>query len=133
MIAVFDTNVLIAALITEGICSKLLHRARTGEFTLATCPFIMKELRRILLKKFRLADGEIASAMEPVTEAIDQIIDHTLKIKGVCRDADDDNILACAVAAKAEYLVTGDADLLSLKSYQDVRIITPRDFEALFI
>jgi len=133
MIAVFDTNVLIAALITEGICSKLLHRARTGEFTLASCPFIMKELRRILSKKFRLADGEMASAMEPVTEAIDQIIEHTLKIKGVCRDPDDDNILACALAAKAEYLVTGDADLLVMKRYQGIRIITPRDFEALFL
>ncbi|MBI5633712.1 MAG: putative toxin-antitoxin system toxin component, PIN family [Nitrospirae bacterium] len=133
MIAVFDTNVLIAALITEGICSKLLRRARTGEFALISCPFIMKELRRILSKKFRLADGEMASAMEPVTEAVVQIIEHTLKIKGVCRDADDDNILACALAAKAEYLVTGDDDLLEMKSYQGIRIITPRDFEALFL
>ncbi|MBI5102634.1 MAG: putative toxin-antitoxin system toxin component, PIN family [Nitrospirae bacterium] len=133
MIAVFDTNVLIAALITEGICSKLLHRARAGEFVLASCPFIMKELRRILSKKFRLADAEITSAMEPVTEAVGRIIEHTLKIKGVCRDADDDNVLACACAAKADYLVTGDDDLLILKSYQGVRIITPRDFEALFV
>ncbi len=133
MKVVFDTNVLIAALITEGICSKLLHRARTGEFSLASCPFIMKEVRRILSRKFRLANGEIASAMEPVTEAVGQIIEHNLKIKGVCRDADDDNILACALAAKAEYLVTGDADLLELKRYQGIRIITPRDFEALFL
>jgi len=133
MIAVFDTNVIIAALITEGICSKLLRRARTGEFTLASCPFIIKEVRRILSKKFHLADGEIASAIEPVSEAVGQISEHNLKIKGVCRDADDDNILACALAAKAEYLVTGDADLLELKSYQGIRIITPRDFEALFL
>jgi len=133
MTAVFDTNVLIAALITEGICSKLLHRARTGEFSLASCPFILNEVRRILLKKFRLAHGEITSAMEPVTEAVGRIIEHNLKIKGVCRDADDDNILACALAAKAEYLVTGDADLLELRSYQGVRIITPRDFEAIFL
>lgn len=55
MIAVFDTNVLIAAIITEGICSKLLHRAHMGEFSLISCPFIMKELGRILSKKFRLA------------------------------------------------------------------------------
>jgi putative PIN family toxin of toxin-antitoxin system len=71
--------------------------------------------------------------MEPVTEAVGQIIEHNLKIKGVCRDADEDNILACALAAKAEYLVMGDADLLELKSYQGIRIITPRDFEALFL
>ncbi len=133
MIAVFDSNVLIAALITEGICSKLLHRARMREFSLVSCTFIMKEIGNILSRKFRLSGDEIRLAMEPVNEAVTQIIEHNMKIKGICRDADDDNILACALAAKAEYLVTGDADLLELKRYQDIRIITPRDFEALFL
>jgi putative PIN family toxin of toxin-antitoxin system len=130
--AVFDTNVLIAAIITEGICSKLLHRARADEFSLISCPFIMKELRRILSKKFRLSQEESASAMEPINEAISQVIEHNLKITDICRDANDDNIIACAVAAKADYLVTGDSDLLEIKSYQGVTILTPRDFEALF-
>ena len=133
MIVVFDTNVLIAAIITEGICSKLLHRARAGEFSLISCPFIMQELRRILSKKFRLGKNEITSSMEPISEAISKVIEHSLKVKDTCRDADDDNIIACAVAAKAGYLVTGDTDLLALKSYQGVKIITPRDFEALFV
>ena len=133
MIAVFDTNVLLAAIITEGICSKLLHRARIGEFSLLSCPFIMKELRRILSKKFRLSQEELALVMEPISEAISQVIEHNLKITGVCRDADDDNIIACAVAARADYLVTGDFDLLEIKSYKDTKIITPRDFEALFV
>jgi len=133
MIAVFDTNVLIAAIITEGICSKLLHRARAREFSLVSCPFIMMELRRTLSKKFRLSPGETASAMEPICEAIERSIDHDLKITDICRDADDDNIIACAVAAKADYLVTGDSDLLEIKSYKGIKIITPRDFEALFV
>jgi uncharacterized protein len=133
MIAVFDTNVLLAAIITEGICSKLLHRARIGEFSLVSCPFIMKELRRILSKKFRLSQEELALAMEPINEAISQVIEHNLNISDVCRDADDDNIIACAVAARADYLVTGDSDLLEIKSYKDTKIITPRDFEALFV
>ena len=110
MIVVFDTNVLIAAIITEGICSKLLHRARAGEFSLVSCPFIMMELRRTLSKKFRLSPGETASALEPIGEAIEQSIDHDLKITDICRDVDDDNIIACAVAAKADYLVTGDKE-----------------------
>jgi putative PIN family toxin of toxin-antitoxin system len=133
MIAVFDTNVLLAAIITEGICSKLLHRARIGECSLISCPFIMKELRRILSKKFRLSQEELALVMEPISEAISQVIEHNLKITDVCRDADDDNIIACAVAARADYLVTGDFDLLEIKSYKDTKIITPRDFEALFV
>lgn len=45
--------------------------------------------------------------------------------------ADDDNVLACALAAKAAYLVTGDADLLALKNFRGVKIISPRDFEAI--
>ncbi len=133
MIVVFDTNVLVAALITEGICSKLLHRARAGEFSLVSCPFIMKELRRILLKKFRLGQEELALAMEPINEALSQVIEHSIKIKDICRDADDDNVIACAVAAKADYIVTGDADLLEVKNYQGVKIVTPRDFEAMFV
>jgi len=133
MIAVFDTNVLIAAIITEGICSKLLHRARAGEFSLVSCPFIMMELRRTLSKKFRLSHDELSSAMEPISEAISRVIEHSLKVKDICRDADDDNIITCAVAAKADYLVTGDSDLLEIKSYKDIKIITPRDFEALFV
>ncbi len=132
MIAVFDTNVLIAAIATEGICPKLLHRARAGEFVLALCPFITKEIRRVLAGKFRLSKDEAASATEPINEAVRRIIEHNLKVKGVCRDADDNNIIACALAAEADYLVTGDAALLKLKTYQGVRIITPRDFEALF-
>lgn len=133
MIAVFDTNVLIAAIITEGNCSKLLRRARAGEFSLITCPFILTELRRILSKKFSLSNADTALALEPISEASSQVIKHNLKITDICRDAADDNIIACAVAANADYLVTGDSDLLEIKNYKGVKIITPRDFEALFL
>ena len=67
-----------------------------------------------------------------IKEAIEQNIEHDLKITDICRDADDDNIIACAVAAKADYLMTGDSDLLEIKSYKDFKIVTPRDFEAMF-
>lgn len=132
MIAVFDTNVLIAAIITEGICSRLLRRARTGELSLVSCPFIITEVRRILARKFRLSYEEVAAAIEPIREAMSEIIEHEAEIDRICRDQDDDHVLACALAAKADYLVTGDADLLDIKSFRRVRIVTPRDFEALF-
>lgn len=132
MIAVFDTNVLIAAIITDGICSTLLRRARTGELFLVSCPFIITEVRRILTRKFLLSREQVAAALEPIREAISEIIDYEPKIGRICRDQDDDHVLACAVAAKADYLVTGDADLLDLKSFRRMRIVTPRDFEALF-
>jgi len=83
-------------------------------------------------KRFRLPHEEIASAIEPISEAIDQIIEHNLKVTNICRDRDDDHVLACALAAKAEYLVTGDSDLLEIKNFQGIKILTPREFEFLF-
>ena len=83
--------------------------------------------------KFRLSREDVALAMEPINEAIYEVIEHGIKIAEICRDADDDNIIACAVAAKADYLVTGDSDLLEIKCYQDIKILTPRDFEVLFV
>ncbi|VUZ86452.1 PilT protein domain-containing protein [Candidatus Methylomirabilis lanthanidiphila] len=132
MIAVFDTNVLIAAIITEGVCAKLLRRARTGELSLVSCPFIMTEVRRILARKFRLSHEEVAAAIHLISEATSHITNQEPEISGVCRDRDDDHVLACALAARAHYLVTGDTDLLSLGSFRQVRIVTPRDVEALF-
>ena len=53
-------------------------------------------------------------------------------VSNICRDADDDNVLACALAAKADYLVTGDSDLLIIGIFRGIKIITPREFELLF-
>ena len=101
--------------------------------TLVMCPFILKEIRHILSKKLRLSQGEIAEATEPIREAVGNIVEHNLKIMNIFRDADDDNIIVCAKEAKADYLVAGDADLLGIRNHRGVKIITPRDFEALFV
>ena len=54
------------------------------------------------------------------------------RVDGICRDREDDAILACALSAEADYLVTGDTDLLELGTFKGIKIITPRDFELLF-
>ena len=132
MKAVFDTNVLIAAFLTEGICSKLLLRARKKQIHLSTCPFILQEFDRVLKKKFSATKSDVQDALELIAEAVGTIVNPTQKVTGVCSDADDDNILSCVLAAEADYLVTGDADLLKLRKFRGTQIITPRDFELLF-
>jgi putative PIN family toxin of toxin-antitoxin system len=132
MKAVFDTNVLIAAFLTEGVCSKLLARARRKEFQLCICPFLLQEFERVLTKKLKASAGEKDLAVELLLEAVQEQLIPTKEIKGVCRDKDDDHVLSCAVEAQAGYLVTGDEDLLILNKFQGVRIITPRKFELLF-
>lgn len=132
MKAVFDTNVLIAAFVTEGVCSKLLIRARRGNFDLILSTTIIQEFTRILHKKFSVAPSEISNIAAVLSEAASDIIKRTGPIPPTCRDPDDDLILACARDAGANYIVTGDEDLLVLKSFQGIGILKPRDFESLF-
>jgi len=130
--AVFDTNVLIAAFLTEGICSGLLIRARKQAFNLVLCDDIIREFEGILIKKFKLTSTEVAEISVIVSEAASEILHKLDPIPNVCRDSNDDMIIACAIDAAADYIVTGDEDLLILKHYKDIVIINPRNFEALF-
>jgi len=132
MIAVFDTNILVAAFVSEGVCSKLLRRGRNRQFSLVTCPFILQEFQQILTWKFIATRKEIQEALQIIRQAALIMVQPPWVIPDVCRDPDDNQILACANAGKADYLVTGDDDLLVLKEFKNIRIIKPRGFELLF-
>ena len=131
MKAVFDTNVFVAAFVTEGVCAKLLGRARQKQLNLVISPFILKEFENVLLKKFSASKEQIRTAAKLISEAA-QTVSHASMVSGICRDPDDDQILSCALSAKADYLVTGDKDLLELKEFHGIRILTPAAFELLF-
>ena len=132
MKAVFDTNVLIAAFLTEGLCSGLLIRARKQAFNLVLCDDIIREFEGILKKKFKLTSTDISEISAIVSEAASEILHELGPIPNICRDPNDDMIIACAIDAAADYIVTGDEDLLILKRYKDIIVINPRNFEALF-
>jgi len=130
--AVFDTNVLIAAFLTEGLCSGLLIRSRKQAFHLVLCDDIIREFEGILIKKFKLTSTDISEISAIASEAASEILHKLNPVPNICRDPNDDMIIACAIDATADYIVTGDEDLLILKKYKDVTIINPRNFEALF-
>ena len=132
MKAVFDTNVLIAAFLTEGICAKLLTRARRRDFDLILCDGILQEFKRVLKKKFAASPHEISEVLIILSEATQDIRAKTDSIAPTCRDLDDDLILACAREAVADYVVTGDEDLLVLKNFEGISILNPREFEKIF-
>ena len=66
-------------------------------------------------------------------EATHAVVDPSETVTGICRDPDGDAILACALAGEADYLITGDTDLLALKNFGETHILSPRNFELLFI
>ena len=132
MKAVFDTNVLIAAFVAHGVCAKLLLRARRGQLQLIGSPFIFQEFEQVLIKKFSVPKNEARQASRLISEAMHTVVRPAETPAGICRDPDDDAILACAFAGKADYLITGDADLLSLQTFKGTQIVSPRNFELLF-
>lgn len=132
-IVVLDTNVVVAALLWEGTPRRLLEMvAGDPSFTLATSPGLLAELGRVLCKpqlKDRLqlsgatADQLIAHYKDLVLVVTPQSVPSI-----VVGDADDDHVIAVAVAAGASLIVSGDrAHLLPLGRHAGIAIITPRE------
>jgi len=132
MRAVFDANVLVAAYLTEGLCARLLHRARRQQFELITCPHILKECRDNLKKLTSPLPEVLKAAIEQLQAIALTVTPAPGQIPRICRDPTDNIVLGCALAAQADYLVTGDRDLLDLHPFPNVPIVSPRDFESLF-
>jgi putative PIN family toxin of toxin-antitoxin system len=134
IIALYDTNVLISGSFWRGMPRLLIRLARKKRIRVVICQALLDELQSVLTrpdKPFRLSPAEAALIAEDVltyTSLITPICEVTL-----CRDPDDNLVLACALAGRAEYLVTGDPDLLVLGKYEGVSVVKVRDFLKTFL
>jgi len=116
---VLDTNVYISGLLWTGIPHRLIRLAEATDVTLGTTPAIMEELREVMGRpKFRLRIRTLQTSVSEVMESLLSIVEvvQDSPIEPVIkRDPDDDKILACAIAAQADWIVSGDDHLLCLK------------------
>lgn len=121
-----DTNVVISGLIAKGACSEILEDLVYSHTPLIT-PYILTECQDSLLHKFHLSNATVKALLS----VIDQ---HFLKGKSstnllnVCRDADDNQIFADALINRVDIILSGDKDLLSIESYEGIRIVAPKDY-----
>jgi len=122
-----DTNVIISALITDGVCRDVVESARKGEITLVLSPFILAELQRVLSDKFRVAEARVLRTVRSL-ENLALVVEPAEKFELVKRHATDNRIVECAVAGQVDYLVTGDDHILELKQYRSVKFLTPGEF-----
>ena len=123
---VLDTNVLIAAFIARGVCAELLEHCILQHEVVVSQP-ILDELGRHLVGKFKFSQ-EVADEVLNVLRSQTRIVAPRPLEQSVCRDPDDDNILAVAISAECDCIITGDEDLLILKKYEGIDILSPRDF-----
>ncbi len=126
MRVVLDTNVLIASFIARGVCTDVFERV-VNEHELFLSPHILQEFKRVMAVKMGLSHDRVKRALALLRRKA-SVVEPAPLDTPVCRDPDDDPVLALARSAKADCLVTGDDDLLVLASFEDTPIISPRKF-----
>ncbi len=125
---VVDTNVLVSAFLWQGAPGRLVELVGEKECQIFTSRELLDELSGVLhrkkLAKQVQATGLTAAQMLLNYRRLATVVTAHQLAQQVSRDADDDAVLACALAAHAKLIVSGDADLLVLKQFQNVRIVT---------
>jgi uncharacterized protein len=131
---VLDTNVLVSALIKrEGKPNQIVSRAAL-EFTWLASEYILAETAQVLTRKHIQAryrawvTAEQRAQFLAAAEAMAELIHVQTELAAVPQDVKDNPVLACAVDGRADYLVTGDPDLLTLKLFRGIEIVTPARF-----
>ena len=132
MRVVVDTNVLVRALIMpQGSVGPMLLRLRQDDFTLLYSQPLLEELVDVLNRprirhKYGLTDGDIETVFSLVLLRGESVTPE--RRITACRDPKDDKFLEVAVAGKADVIVSGDEDLLTLHPFADISILPPAAF-----
>lgn len=134
MRVVADTNVLVSALLWSGLPHRLLAIAEAGHLTLYTSPVLIQELAGVLSRQ------KFASRLDALRVSVEELIAGYVRLAHVIlpqpmapvilEDPEDDAVLACALAARAEYVISGDGHLLSLTHYRSIHLVSTRTFLA---
>ena len=131
MLLVIDTNVLLSGLLWRGPPHALLNKVRDGAANLAVSPALLDELADVITRpKFTAILARTSRTPERILTELRILVDvvaATPLSQPVCRDPDDDAVLACALAARADLIVSGDEDLRALAMFESIPIVGAAD------
>jgi putative PIN family toxin of toxin-antitoxin system len=130
MKTVLDANVIVSAAVWGGNPRKIIKRVADGLDTLFITKDIVDELEDVLRRPmFGLNDDEVELRIAEIEELSKKVaVSPEHRITDACRDSDDNTYLECAIAAGADYIITGDKDLLVFKEYGGVKIVNARSY-----
>ena len=126
---VLDANVIVAAFAARGLCESVMEVC-LSEHEIVLSEELLDEILKSLLQKIKLPSGVVDAIGELLREHSNMVNPISIA-PGVCRDPDDLKVLSLAVASKADYIVTGDKDLLVLKKFEGIPILNPRSFSSI--
>lgn len=127
MRVVADTNTVVSAFLWGGMLRALFAAARDQKITLLTSHVLIAELEEIITRaKFAKRLTLVRTSFEEIMGdyiTLAQLVHPKTVPQVIMSDPDDDHVLACALAAQADLIVSGDTDLLTLQDYQGIRIV----------
>lgn len=123
---VLDTNIYISAFHFKGICSEVIDLCSI-QYEIFISDNIFQEIKKVLETKFNYSENEFENIIY-ILDKITEKLKPTNNLPSICRDKDDNHILQLADFINADYIITGDKDLLILEKYLQTKIITPKDF-----
>jgi len=125
---VLDTNTLISALGWQGKPQDILNHCINGACTLVISPEILKEVKEVLFRRtFEFIESSKKEELIMLLSRIAQVIIPTHKAS-ICRDKDDNKFVELALSSNTKYIISGDEDLLSIKEYSGIKILSPDEF-----
>jgi putative PIN family toxin of toxin-antitoxin system len=127
---VLDTNLLVSYLLTQGMTiSRIIDSWENGDIAVLCSPAIFEELVEVVQRP-RLRQHMTASPQALIDLLLAEAIQTPgkLTMAGANRDPKDDKFLECALEGEADYIVTGDEDLLTLTQFHGIPIVRPFDF-----
>ena len=128
MRVVLDTNVLISALLFDGVPERIFLAGLRGEFQLLTSISLLEELGRVLKGKFKIDANSVAHTIELV-KSVAEVVEVRSRIRVILHPDGDNRVLECASDGKADLIVTGDTKhILPLGKYKGTRILSPAEF-----
>jgi uncharacterized protein len=129
MKVILDANVVIAAFAARGLCESVLELCLHGH-EIVLSEGVLDEILLNLRQKIRLPASVVSEIGEFLREHSSMFEPASFPLD-LCRDPDDVKILGLAVSANADFIVTGDKDLLVLNEFRGIPIITPRAFSSI--
>jgi putative PIN family toxin of toxin-antitoxin system len=128
---VLDTNTVVSALLWQGPPHQLIFRSGTLPLLFFSSPVLLDELEEVLGYS-KLAKAVATTHLTPAQlrqryQRIVTVVEPAVVPPTVLADPDDDHVIACAVAAKADMIVSGDSHLLALKRHQNIPILRVTD------
>jgi len=126
---ILDSNVVMAGFLWPGICARFFDLANSGQIDCFTSTDLIAEIDEVLHRQQHAhhvaRTGSTAKQLVAHYRRFAQLIPARRLTQQICRDADDDAVLACALAAQARLIVTGDKDLRVLHPWRDIHILAP--------